>query len=191
MGNGLEAFGRSLDGFDNVLQTTHPDVWEQLSPCPPWTARDVTGHVIGGLLWVGQLISGESEAVIPAEAFESGPGVMAGPDPLATWLTARHDFVTACTPEAMERKVRWPFGEQMVDKGLGWFSLEPLIHTWDLASATGRNVRLDAELVHQHLVRLRPLSEHLRGPGAYGPELEVRADVDEQDQLLAFLGRRT
>jgi hypothetical protein len=33
-------------------------------------------------------------------------------------------------------------------------------------------------------------SEAMRGPGAFGPEVEVPDDASDQDKLLAFLGRR-
>jgi hypothetical protein len=34
------------------------------------------------------------------------------------------------------------------------------------------------------------MGDAMRGPGAFGPELEAPEDADEQTRLLAFLGRR-
>ena len=33
-------------------------------------------------------------------------------------------------------------------------------------------------------------AEAMRGPGAFGPEVEVADDAPDQDKLLAFLGRQ-
>jgi uncharacterized protein (TIGR03086 family) len=188
---GTEAFERALDGFEEVLRGLTESEWASPSPCDPWTAHDVAGHVIGGVRWAAALIGGSDTLdAIRDEGF-SRPGSLAGPAPLAAWLSARSELSAAVEAAGAEKVLSWPFGERSVDTGLGWFSLEVLVHTWDLARAKGSEVRLDPALVHEQLVRLRPIGRFLRGPGAYGPELEAPAGADEQDQLLAFLGRRT
>ena len=68
-----------------------------------------------------------------------------------------------------------------------------LIHTWDLARATGLDERLDADEVHRQVVGVESLpaevDEAMRGSGHYGPRVEVPPDADEQSRLLAFMGR--
>lgn len=190
MPGGVDAFGRALDGFESVLRSVKEDEWSFVSPCDPWTARDVAGHVIGGVRWAAALIEdSDTTDAIRDEGF-SRPGSLAGPDPLAAWIAARSELRGAVEGAGPEKILAWPFGERSVDTGLQWFSLEVLVHTWDLARARGSAVRLDPALVHEHLVRLEPLGRFLRGPGMYGPEVDVPTGVDEQDQLLAFLGRR-
>jgi uncharacterized protein (TIGR03086 family) len=141
------------------------------------------GHLVGGLRWATGLISGNAGPLPVA------PKSIEGEEPVTAWKSARHQLEAACTADVLERRVQWPFGEQTVDRGLGLFSLEVAIHTWDIARATGLDVTLDPELVHFHLTRLRPVGDYLRGPGMYGPELVAPPDASEQDQLLAFLGR--
>ena len=190
MTGGTGAFGRALDGFEDVLREVKEHQWALVSPCDPWTARDVAGHVIGGVRWAAALIEGSDTIdAIRDEGF-SHPGSLAGPAPVAAWIAGRSELREALERAGTEKVLSWPFGEQTVDTGLEWFSLEVLVHTWDLARAKGSDVRLDPTLVHEHLVRLEPLGRYLRGPGIYGPELDVPAGADEQDQLLAFLGRR-
>jgi uncharacterized protein (TIGR03086 family) len=187
---GTEVFGRALDGFEGVLRGCTDSDWASLSPCDPWTALDVAGHVIGGVRWAAALINGSALLdSIRQEGF-SNPGAVAGPAPVAAWLSARSELDRAVETVGTEQVLSWPFGEQTVDTGLEWFSLEVLVHTWDLAGARGSAVRLEPDLVHEHLVRLRPIGRFLRGPGVYGPELDAPPGADEQDQLLAFLGRR-
>jgi uncharacterized protein (TIGR03086 family) len=64
-----------------------------------------------------------------------------------------------------------------------------LIHTWDLARATGVDETLDATEVHQMLVMSEPYDEMLRASGQYGPRVAVPDDADEQTRLIAFMGR--
>jgi uncharacterized protein (TIGR03086 family) len=64
-----------------------------------------------------------------------------------------------------------------------------LVHTWDLARATGLDETLDADEVHGMLVGMEPLDEMLRQSGQYGPRVDVPADADEQTRLIAFTGR--
>jgi uncharacterized protein (TIGR03086 family) len=147
--------------------------------------------VIGGVRWAAGLVEDSVDIdIIRHEGF-SRPGSLAGPAPLAAWAAARSQLDRAVESVGPDKVVAWPFGAQSVDTGLGWFSLEVLVHTWDLASAEGSEVRLDPELVHEHLVRLRPIGRYLRGPGMYGPELEAPEGAGEQVRLLAFLGRQS
>ncbi len=37
---------------------------------------------------------------------------------------------------------------------------------------------------------MAPMGDALRNPRAFGPEIEVPAEADEQTKVLAFLGRR-
>ena len=55
-----------------------------------------------------------------------------------------------------------------------------VVHTWDLARATGLDETLDADIVHDMLVGMEPLDEMLRTSGHYGPKVAVGADADEQ-----------
>jgi uncharacterized protein (TIGR03086 family) len=64
-----------------------------------------------------------------------------------------------------------------------------LIHTWDLATATGLDDRLDATIVTEMLIGMQPMDDMLRQSGHYGPKVEVADDADDQTKLIAFTGR--
>ena len=65
-----------------------------------------------------------------------------------------------------------------------------LIHTWDLARATGLDEELDAGEVHRMYVGIQPMDQVLRESGHYGPRVPVADDASEQARLLAFTGRQ-
>ena len=64
-----------------------------------------------------------------------------------------------------------------------------LVHTWDLARATGGDERLDEELVAHTLASMTPFDEVLREHG-FAAKVPVDDDADDQTKLLCFLGRR-
>src|SRR5262245_54255847 len=70
-----------------------------------------------------------------------------------------------------------------------------LIHTWDLARATGLDERLDAGEVHRQLVGMLTMppevDEAMRSSGQFGSRIAVADDADEQTRLLAFMGRKS
>jgi uncharacterized protein (TIGR03086 family) len=67
---------------------------------------------------------------------------------------------------------------------------EILVHTWDLAQATGQAARLDPALVSDALEPARQFVPVLRSAGMVGPERAVAEDTDELTRLLAIFGRR-
>jgi uncharacterized protein (TIGR03086 family) len=174
-----------MDGCEGVLRRVRDDRWDSPSPCEGWSGRDVADHLITEIRWGADLIVGDGRSVSALVASESDDD-----DPLVAWQSAHRRLEDVCTPEALDRRVVWPFGQQSVDRGLGLFSLEVLVHTWDIARAADLEVTLDPGLVHDHYVRLQRVGHLLRGPGMYGPELPAPSHAGEQDRLMAFLGRR-
>jgi hypothetical protein len=78
-----------------------------------------------------------------------------------------------------------------VDAGLNNLCVgDILVHTWDLARATGLDESLDPAEVHGLLVGMEPIDEILRASGHYGTgRFPVPDDADEQTRLIAFTGR--
>ena len=64
-----------------------------------------------------------------------------------------------------------------------------LLHTWDLARATGLDETLDPVEVARMFEGMEPMDEVLRGSGHYGPRVVVADDADVQSKLIAFVGR--
>lgn len=68
--------------------------------------------------------------------------------------------------------------------------MDVLIHTWDLARATGQDEKLDPDLVDACTAMFLPgMPERGRAAGIVGPAVEVGEDIPAQDRLLAAMGR--
>jgi hypothetical protein len=59
------------------------------------------------------------------------------------------------------------------------------VHGWDLARATGLDERMDPTEVARLHEQALTFGNAMRGPGAFGPELEPPVDATEQAWLLA------
>ena len=167
---------------DRVIEVP-ASAWENPAPCEGWAARDVVRHLV---TWIPAFLTSAGGPLLPA-----GPSVDL--DPVGAW-TAVHVGIQALLddPEASASEITHPqAGTHRLDDAIAMFFLgDVVIHTWDLARATGLDETLDADIVHDMLVGMQPLDEMLRGSGHYGPKVEVPADADEQAQLIAFTGRR-
>jgi uncharacterized protein (TIGR03086 family) len=182
---------RALDGFEAVLAGVAPGRWSAPSPCAGWSAADVAGHVIGDLRAVEAYATGRDEEGWDEEGSAADPRSAAGDDPLVAWRVARADMMAALDPAALGRPVPLPWGGSMPLGGwLERYPMEFLVHTWDLAQATGQAVVLDPGLVRDALVPARQFAPVARMSGLIGPEYAVADDADDLTRLLAIFGRR-
>jgi hypothetical protein len=65
-----------------------------------------------------------------------------------------------------------------------------VVHGWDLATATGQEMKIEPVEIGRIRAQVDGLGEALRSPGVCKEPVEVPDDASEQDKLLAFLGRR-
>ena len=153
------------------------DRWHQQSPCPDWKAIDVVGHVVEA----HQIFFGLADHHVPEPPA----------DPLEAWPVVRDAMLAALDdPAVAGREYTGQMGaavwEQSVDR---FVSGDVLVHTWDLARALGLDVQLPVDEVQRVHEAFGSIGDAMRQPGAFGPALDPPADADEQDRLLAFLGR--
>jgi uncharacterized protein (TIGR03086 family) len=126
-----------------------------------------------------------------------GPALPAGPpvddDPVAAW-DGLNTAIQALLddPAASAREINHPHaGRHRFDDAIATFVIgDVLVHTWDLARATGLDETLDPEIVHETLAAMEPVDDMLRASGQYGPRVAVDSDADEQTKLIAFSGRQ-
>lgn len=94
-------------------------------------------------------------------------------------------------PAIRERTCVSPLGFAwtVADAAAGTF-MDTLLHTWDLAVATGQDRTLDPALVEACVAMFLPdMPERGRAAGLVGPAVPVPADAPAQDRLLAAMGR--
>jgi uncharacterized protein (TIGR03086 family) len=179
-----DGFVRALDGFESVLAGVASGGWDAPSPCAGWSAADLAGHVIGDLRGV------EGHAIGRYEEENPDQRSAAGDDPLAAWRVARANVMAALDSAALARHVPFPWQQMPLGQFLELYApMEILVHTWDLAQATGQHVALDPGLVREALGPARQFAPVARLLGAIGPECALAGDADDLTRLLAVCGR--
>lgn len=175
---------RALDGFEAVLAAVPADRWSSPSPCEGWAAVDVAGHVTAGLLVIELRAAGR-----PLPRDDPDWREVAGADPVASWREVRARMMAELTPGVLDRTVPLAFGDVTMREWLEGYPLELLVHTWDLARATGQAVEFDGDLVRSALETAERMAPRGRAAGMVGAEVGVAGDASEQARLLALFGR--
>lgn len=163
------AFATRVDGVTD---------WSAASPCEGWTARDVVAHVTNGYR---SLAAGGSAA-------EVGPDE----DIAAAFHSARSAMLEALAqPGALEAVAPGPMGPMPVEQLVGrLICTDTLVHTWDLARATGQDETLDADAVAGGYSGLKPMDAMIRRPGVFSDKVPAPEGADLQTEFLSFLGRK-
>lgn len=175
-----ERYASVAEAFTERIAKVPADAWDNPAPCEGWVARDVIRHVVE----TSAFFLGRTDAGVPA-----GPSV--DEDPAGAWAAARDAVLAGLNdPAVAGTEYDTPMGKFTFEKTVGMFGVgDILVHTWDLARATGLDEALDAGEVHRLLTQMEPMDEMMRKGDAFGPKVEVPADADEQTRLIAFTGR--
>lgn len=168
-----DRYDRAAAGFTQRVEGAPAGAWDRRAPCEGWVARDVVRHLTE---WVPGFFE-----LLPAKTSVED-------DPVAAW----HELdATLRSTADSDHELDHPYvGKHKLGDAVNQFVVgDLLVHTWDLARATGQDERLDPELVHDMLGGLQAMGDALRVGGQFGPPVEVPADADEQTQLIAYTGR--
>ena len=169
-----------------VIDGIRPDQLTAPTPCPEWDVRALLNHIIGLHRIFVASAAGEP---LP----DSGTDFV-GDDPSTAFAdSARQADAALRAPGALDRTYRMPWGE-ISGAMLGWvLFVDLVIHSWDLAKATGQPTSLDPELCATALPMVRAQMEQMaspRRPEWIGPEVPVPADAPICDRFAGFMGRR-
>ena len=180
MSEAAERYAVVADAFTACVAGIAPEAWSAGTPCTQWTVRDLVAHVVGTHRRVVATVDGTPAQDVDAD------GDLAG-----QWLAATAAVGAALADEARAAHVvSGMFGEQSFESLVGrLLCSDTLVHTWDLARATGQDERLDPDAVAKALAFLTPMDEAIRRPGGFGPKIAPPPGADDQTTFLSFCGR--
>ena len=176
-----ERYRKVAGEFTKRAEAVPDGAWDNPAPCDGWVARDVVRHMVEWMPWVCLESAGLEVPTVPS----------ADEDPVGAWVGISDALQAALDdPEIAAREFDMRGGRYTVENAIGSFCIgDVLVHTWDLARATGLDESLDPDEVHRLFEGMEPIDEVLRESGHYGPRVDVPADADEQTKLIAFTGR--
>lgn len=188
-----QRFRRAADGFLTRIESVPADRWDSPSPCPGWTARDVVAHVINESRRIVATVRGvapEPSHGIPVVGMGELPSFGLAAAPALAWVDVSDGLVAAIDDPACHRaQLPTPVGPLPFGDSIEALPEDVLIHTWDLARATGGDERLDPEVVAHVYEHLKPMDDALRQPWAFGPKIPSPPGADLQTEFLCFVGR--
>jgi len=159
----IRDYDRSLDVLEQAIRSVRPERWDDPSAMPTWTARQVAGHA---MTMIRNIVALAGDGPDPDFHARVDLAAAAGPDPYVTWTATRHlvESELLTRPRRLAAVRMTPLGAEMpIVELLGFQGLDPLLHGWDIATATGGTVDIPADLATAYLRRLEPLAEW---PGA-------------------------
>ena len=182
----LARFQRAAALVDATVSTVRPDQFDGPTPCTEWTVRQLLNHIVTGNLIFVSLATGEPG---PDRSVDH-----LGDDHVAS-LRASLDALGRAfgEPDFPDREVATPFGPGtgavLIEMRLNEF----VVHSWDVARATGQSTELDPDLAEMSLASLQrsALLARARGEGGpFGVEQPAPDGAGAADRLAAYLGRR-
>ena len=134
-GSTAERFRRVAGRFTDRAREVAPEAWDNPAPCEGWVARDVVRHMVE---WMPSLLAGAGVELAPLPPVDDDPAVAW--TALADQLQALLDDPVAAATEVD----LGPAGHHTIESGIGMIMLgDVVVHTWDLARATGLDEALD------------------------------------------------
>ncbi|QQQ76028.1 TIGR03086 family protein [Saccharothrix sp. 6-C] len=183
-----QLIGKAVATALEVVGNIGPDRMGAPTPCAGFDVRGLVNHL---LFWGPSLnAAARDEPVPPPAAAESDVDLTAGDWAADLGAQLRDRAVAWGEPSAWTGTTTVGGPQRMPAEVIGAMVLgETVVHTWDLARATGQAPSWDEELlafIHADLVVSAPVG---RDMGLYGPEVPVPSDAPLIDRVLGLTGR--
>jgi len=183
----IEQLDITVPALVDLVKGVRADQLDNPTPCSKWAVRDLLGHFAGGLTSC-------------AQAFREGTPVDATPrpdllgdDPGAAFAAVARDFDAAIRgPGAMDRALELPFGEIPAPVFLQFLAFDLMMHSWDLATATGQRYMPADDLVAAADAFARQgIAPEMRDGDTFAAEVDPPVDPTPLERLVAFSGRQS
>jgi uncharacterized protein (TIGR03086 family) len=176
-----DRYRRLSDAFAAKIAAVPDDKWTNKTPCEDWTTRDLVGHVVQTQgMFLGFI--GKELGDVPS----------VDDDPLGAWNAARSK-VQAVLDDPQQAKTEFQgfSGRSTFQAAADKFlCTDQVVHGWDLARAAGLDDHIEPDDLERVRRDMESMGDALRGPGAFGDAVEPPPGADEQQKVLAFLGRK-
>jgi uncharacterized protein (TIGR03086 family) len=178
----IDQLVEALDVTGAVIAGIDDRQWDCPTLCTEWTVRDVVTHLIDG--------NRRSAALLGRPTAEERR-----PDAPGGLVASYRDSATALAnayrqPDALTKVVTVPFGTVPGSVTLQLRLVEALVDGWDLARATGQQVRFPDGLAEAALSFSQAASAQIPpGRTPFGPPQPVAAKAAAIDRLAGYLGR--
>jgi uncharacterized protein (TIGR03086 family) len=175
----VELYRQATARAVEVAEGIEPAQLDRPTPCREWTVQDLLDHMVGGTEYLLAAMDGRDPK--PPSGTVAGD-YRRGVDAVLAGLAQPGALEMTCmSPLGFE----WPMGQAVA----GTF-MDALVHTWDLARATGQDETMDPGLAEACIAMFLPdMPEHGRAAGIVGPAVDVGPEAPPPARLLGAMGR--
>ncbi|MFJ8643660.1 TIGR03086 family metal-binding protein [Streptomyces sp. NPDC093610] len=179
---------KAVELATGVLVAIRPDQYDQGTPCPEYSVRDLANHLVSVLRRLTVLGSGGSFMSVPNLAPDVADGAWA-----EAWTGAAKEFDAVWSdPAVLGRQIALPWGPVPGAVASVIYTNEFVLHIWDIAKATGQSPQWAPEVLAAPLAVMQRAvpAEPRGGQVPFGPVVEVHEDAPDIDKLVGWYGRR-
>lgn len=178
--NPLTCAQATLAVCQNVLRGVGEGDLDRPTPCSEFTIDQLADHLVRSMVSLGGMAGA---TIVPARTANTGT------------VESRLAFAAQQALEAWDKRgldgtVKAGDAEMPAVRAASILSIELLVHGWDFAIASGRQLHVSTE-VSQYVLHLahEVISARRRQSGLFAEAVEVGPDADTLDRLIAFSGR--
>ena len=173
-------------GMTEVVARIAEDRFDDPTPCPEYTVADLIDHVDHVTRGATALAQGDGDGLAAASAPEPVHLEPDWPDVVAQRLAA--------LGAAWDDPAAWEGsgvpGSDLSNETWAKIALtELVVHGWDLARATGQPFELPGPTLQACLDHVAAFVPDAPVPELWGPPVDVPADADLIDRIVAITGR--
>jgi uncharacterized protein (TIGR03086 family) len=145
------------------------------TPCDKWDVRAVLNHMLDSQQWFADVPQGTST---PGPS--PTPPDLITDDPVKDYQAATEKTLAAYQDASVTKEHGPTLGIGFVDQ---------LVHGWDLATATGQDAAMPADLAETAFNMVNGRMDGDKRGEMFKPEVKVGDDASAQEKLLAYSGR--
>jgi uncharacterized protein (TIGR03086 family) len=183
--NPIDALELSWKQGFALVAGLRPSDFDIPTPCAGWDVRGLLNHTLGEAQMMTEVNQGLTGGNDRGDLVRDGSGFA------EAWEHAAGENVASWRAAGLEGTRTYFYGTFPAGASAAINVGEILVHSWDLARATGQDFALDPEAaaVVYGLYSAFPL-DGMRAAGQLGQEVPTPADAPIADRLLGLLGRR-
>ncbi len=191
----------------DTIATVRPEQLTNPTPCGSYDVHELLGHLMGAADRLAVVGRGQENPFARPEEFFPIDG-----DWVAMWARYTDEITSAWADDAaLARPTMLPWAAESGDLAMRTYIAEFIVHTWDLAVATGQNPAWDADVLAMSVEVMREIlpavgrremfdairatmppemQRQMQGsPDPYDAAVSVPDDAPLIDQLVAHVGR--
>lgn len=154
--------------------------WDAPTPVEEWRARDVVRHL---LEWFPGFLAGGTD--LRLTDVPDDDEALAG-----SWDSRAAEVQRLIEEHGDATYTSRMFGEIPLAEAVDRFYVNDIVmHTWDLARATGQDDELPSDFCEQAVAGMEPMADVLASSGQFGTRVPVPEDADAQTKLIGLIGR--